>query len=174
MALVNASQFSIYLTPDGATGAPPNATLPITLTLSDGSTVTVADQKVAALGLMEAMRERRQWMLQLSDDVFVISIGATKLLFCENSQTLQRFVTSFHGVYLHGKTLFSHRSMSQQATLFEALLQSGQLFRTTTAVSGNEDLAEVHAVLVDWNWPNSSLWDLDAIRYILPEIPDDQ
>ena len=172
MALVKASQSSFYLTPDGATGAPPSATLPITLTLSDGSTVTVADQKVAALGLMEAMRERRQWMLQLSDDVFVISIGATKLLFCENSLTLQRFVTSFHGVYLHGSTLFSHRSMSQQATLFEALLRSGQLFRTTTALSANSDLSEVNAVLVDWHWPNTFLLDVLPLRYSL--LPAEQ
>jgi hypothetical protein len=113
-------------------------------------------------------------MLQLSDDVFVISIGATKLLFCENSLTLQRFVTSFHGVYLHGRALFSHRSLSQQATLFEALLQSGQLFKTTTAVNGNTDLTEVHAVLVDWNWPESALVDAATVRYTLQDIPADQ
>jgi len=174
MALVRSSQFSTYLIPDGADGAPPSATLPITLTLSDGSTVTVADQKIAALGLMEVMRERRQWMLQLSDDVFVISIGATKLLFCENSLAIQRIVTSFHGVCIHGKTLFSHRSMSQQATLFEALLQSGQLFRTTTALNGNRDLSEVNEVLVDWHWPNTYLVDTPPLRHTLLDVPPDQ
>ena len=90
IALVIANQFPSYLVPDSRESVPPDATLPITLTLSDGSTVTLADMKVATLGLMEAMRQRRQWRLQLSDDVFVISIGATKLLFCENSLTLQR------------------------------------------------------------------------------------
>jgi hypothetical protein len=123
---------------------------------------------------MEAMRSRRQWMLQLSDDVFVISIGATKLLFCENNLTLQRFVTSFHGVYLHGSTLFSHRSMSQQATLYQALLQSGQLFRTTTAITEASHLSEVHAVLVDWRWPNTYLTDLNPIRYELLDLPPDE
>ena len=176
MALVNASQFPSYLVPDGLNpgSTPPSATLPITLTLSDGPTVTVADRMVAALGHMEAMRQRRQWMLQLSDDVFVISIGATKLLFCENSLTLQRFVTSFHGVYLHGRTLFSHRSMSQQATLFKALLQSGQLFKTTTALNGSYDMTEINAVLVGWNWPNSHLVDLVVLRYTLEDVPADQ
>ena len=72
---------------------------------------------------MEAMRQRRQWMIALSDDMLAISIGAKKLMFCENSLTLQRWVTSFHGVYINGSTLVSHRAMSQQATLFEALLQ---------------------------------------------------
>ena len=85
-------------------------------------------------------------MTQLSDDVFAISIGATKNMFCENSLTLQRWVTSFHGVYIHGTTLFSNRNMSQQSTLYDSLLQSGQLFRTTTSINGNLDLGEVNAV----------------------------
>ena len=106
MALISAAQFSSYLNPDGTVGPPANAATPVTLALSDGNTITIADQKVTALSLMEAMRQRRQWMIQLSDDVFAISIGATKIMFCENSLTLQRWVTSFHGVYLHGSTLF--------------------------------------------------------------------
>ena len=173
MALVRAADFPYYLVPEGGATPPSSATIPITLTLSDGTTVTVCDQKVAALGLMEAMRRRRQWMLQLSDDVFVISIGATKMLFCENSLTLQRFVTSFHPVYINGNTLFSHRSLSQQATLYEALLQSGQLFRTTTAIAEARDLSEVNAVLVDWQWPNTFLLNLAPIRYTLLDIPED-
>ena len=64
--------------------------------------------------------------------------------------------------------------MSQQATLYEALLQSGQLFRTTMADNGNSDLSEVHAVLVDWSWPESALVDAAPIRYTLQEIPADQ
>ena len=55
--------------------------------------------------------------------------------------------------------------MSQQATLYEALLQSGQLFRTTVAINGNADFSEVNAVLLDWNWPNTLLVDNLAIRY---------
>ena len=165
MALLSSNQFSRYLVPDGATGPPTHATTPVVLTLSDGSAVTVADAKTTCLALMESMRLRRQWMLQLSDDVFCISIGATKLMFCENSLTLQRWATSFHGVYLHGSTLFSHRNMSQQSTLYDSLLQSGQLFRTTASINGNLDLGEVHAVLLDWNWPDSRLVDSPAIRY---------
>ena len=171
MAQVRADQFPHYLIPAHLEPGmiPVNATTPVTLALSDGTTVTVADRLTAALGLMETMRQRRQWMLQLSDDVFVISIGATKLLFAENNLTMQRFVTSCHGVYLHGRTLFSHRSMSQQATLHEALLQSGQLFRTTQAVNGNPDLSEVHATLVDWWWPQTSLVDEVPLRYNIPD-----
>ena len=86
-------------------------------------------------------------------------------MFCENSLTLQRWVTSFHGVYIHGTTLFSHRNMSQQSTLYDSLLQSGQLFRTTTSINGNLDLGEVDAILLDCNWPDSRLVDSPAIRY---------
>ena len=84
MALVSAAQFNHYLNLDGTMGPPANATLPVTLALSDGSTVTIADQKATALSLMEAMRQRRQWNLQLSDDIFCISIGATILFFFFN------------------------------------------------------------------------------------------
>ena len=134
------------------------------LTLSDGTAVTIADSKVACLGLLEWMRLRRLWMVQLSDDVFVVNIGGTKLMFCENSLTLQRWVTSFHGVYLHGTTLFAHRNLSSLSTLYDSLLQSGQLFRSTGSISGNLDLGEVHAVLLDWNWPDSRLVDSLANR----------
>jgi hypothetical protein len=183
MALVRYDQFPGYLVPYhlAQTAIPTNAALPITMTLSDGTTVTLCDRMVAALGLMERMRLRRQWMLQLNDDVFVVSISATKMLFCENSLTLQRFLTSFMGVYLHGNTFFNHRSLSQQATFFEALMQSGQLFRTTQAINGNLDLSEVHATLVDWNWPDSLLWDDVPLWYNLnrpvilpPAGPDDE
>ena len=165
MPLIASSQFSVYLNPDGTTGPPSDASTPVVLTLSDGSAVTIADAKTTCLALMESMRLRRQWMTQLSDDVFAISIGATKIMFCENSLTLQRWVTSFHGVYIHGTTLFSHRNMSQQSTLYDSLLQSGQLFRTTTSINGNLDLGEVDAILLDCNWPDSRLVDSPAIRY---------
>ena len=65
MALLSSSQFSHYLVPDGATDPPANASQPVILTLSDGSAVTIADAKTTCLALMETMRLRRQWMLQL-------------------------------------------------------------------------------------------------------------
>ena len=92
-------------------------------------------------------------------------------MFCDNSLTLQRFVTSFHGVYVHGMTLVSHRNMSQQAKLYEALLHSGQLFRTTAVISGNSDLGEAHAVLLDWNWPDTVLSDVVPIAYSTDGVP---
>jgi len=165
MALLTSSNFSAYLVPDGATGPPANATQPVVLTLSDGTALTIADSKLACLGLLEWMRLRRLWMVQLSDDVFAVSIGATKLMFCENSLTLQRWVTSFHGVYIHNTVLFAHRNLSSLSTLYDSLLQSGQLFRSTGAINGNLDLQEVHAVLLDWHYPNSMLVDPLPLRY---------
>ena len=61
--------------------------------------------------------------------------------------------------------LFNHRSLSQQATLYEALLASGQLFKTTTRIDEAGHLSEVNAVLVDWNWPTTWLLDVPALRY---------
>ena len=57
--------------------------------------------------------------------------------------------------------------MSQQATLLEALLQSGQLSRTTQTITENSDLGEVNAVLLDWYWPVTLLMDVPATRYTL-------
>ena len=54
--------------------------------------------------------------------------------------------------------------MSQQATLYEALLQTGQLFKTTAAIRSNSELGDVSAVLLDWSWPSSLLVDSPAIR----------
>ena len=71
MSLLSSSQFNVYLVPDGMTGPPANASMPVVLTLSDGSAVTIADAKTTCLALMETMRLRRQWLLQMSDDVFV-------------------------------------------------------------------------------------------------------
>ena len=68
-------------------------------------------------------------------------------------------------MYLHGTTHFSHKNMSQQATLYEALLQSGQPFGTTAAIIGDAALGEVNAVLLDWNWPERLMVDSPAIRY---------
>jgi hypothetical protein len=169
MALVRAADFPTYRilssVMPGDDTVPGMSTVPITLTLSDGTTVTVCDQKIAALGLMEHMRARKQWFLQLSDDVFVISIDHTKMLFCENNLTLQRFNTSFNAIYTYGQVLFNHRTLSQQATLYEALMQSGQLFKTTTRIDEAGHLSEVNAVLVDWNWPFTYLMDVPALRY---------
>ena len=53
-------------------------------------------------------------MLRLSEDVFAVPTGATKIMFCDNSLNLQRWLTSFHGVYLNGSAHFSHRNMSQR------------------------------------------------------------
>ena len=164
MALLSSSNFSTYLTPDGATGPPANASQVAVLTLSDGTGISIGT-KEACLGLLEWMRLRRIWMVQLSDDVFAISIGATKLMFCENSLVLQRWVTSFSAIYQSGSTLFAHRNLSSLSTLYDSLLQSGQLFRSTGAINGNLDLVEVHAVLLDWNWPDSRLVDSPPIRY---------
>ena len=81
-ALLTAAQFASYTVqqPVGITGGHTNASDQVRLGLSDGSSVLVFDSKTTALKCLAFMKERQQWMLSVSDDIAVVSIGATKLL----------------------------------------------------------------------------------------------
>ena len=168
MALVTSAQFNTYLTPVGQTAPPPQYQLPINLGLSDGTSVLVFDRLTTALSLMEAMRLRGQWLLQLNDDIAVAAISATKLLLFENTLVNRRLITSYLPVYAQGDTRFYHRNLSQTAVAWDALAQSGLCWRGVNSVSSNADLTQANALVIDWYYPNTTLDDANAIRYTLP------
>ena len=107
-ALLTAAQFASYSVqqPAGLTGGHLNASDQIRLGLSDGSSVLVFDSKTTALKCLAFMKERQQWMLSVTDDVAIVSIGATKLLIGEQSLTFQKLMASFSPIYQGGKTLY--------------------------------------------------------------------
>jgi len=97
--------------PVGSTGAPPGASEAVTLVLSDGSSTVIFDQLTTALLCLEFMRQRNQWLLQASDDIWVVQIAGVKPLCGEMSLTNQKLLASFSPVYAGGRTLFN-RTMS--------------------------------------------------------------
>ena len=165
MALVTESGFSVYDIPEGQTAPPSNPDLSIALALSDGTSVTVFDKKTTALALLTSMRFRNQWLLQLSDDIMAVSISGTKLLLLESSFTNQKLISSFLPLYLHGQTRFAHRNLSQLATMYDALAQSGHCWKTVTSVQTNAHLFEANALLIDWYYGTSLMDDATPIRY---------
>lgn len=156
--LFSAAQFSGVArpTPTGvATINPSGASNAVNLSLSDGSTVQLCDTLETALRLMEWMRSRNQWMLQASDDVIVCSISATKLLFLEAGLIQQKLLASFSPVYLGGKVMFQHRTLSQMLSFSDAAESVGFAKLSSSQWQGNYDLAQapsIHALLVDWNF----------------------
>ena len=165
MALITEVDFNIYEIPQGESAPPSNADLSISLALSDGTSITVFDKKTTALALLTSMRLRGQWLLQLSDDIMAVGISGTKLLLLESSLTNQKLISSFLPVYLHGQTRFAHRNLSQLATMYDALAQSGHCWKTVTSVQTNAHLFEANALLIDWFYGSSVMDDATPIRY---------
>ena len=165
MALVTEGDFSVYDIPEGQAAPPTNPDLSISFPLSDGTSVTVFDKKTTALSLLTSMRIRNQWLLQLSDDIMAVSISGTKLLLLESSLTNQKLISSFLPLYLHGQTRFAHRNLSQLATMYDALAQSGHCWKTVTSVQTNAHLFEANALLIDCFYGVSVMDDATPIRY---------
>jgi len=132
-----------YDTPKQAGATAPavtNGTDTVTLQTSDGQNILVFDSKLTALKCIKFMYTRAQWLLQPSDDVMVVSVGATKLLVMETTLINQKLITSFQPTYQGGKVLFAHRSMSQLLSLADALQSVGFCKNVEAAMNNNDDL----------------------------------
>lgn len=151
-----------YLGPGSAqaeTYPPANVNDPVVLDLSDSTRVTVFDKKINALRCMEQMRQREQWLLQASDDIFIVSCG-TKLLICESTLVNQKLFASFHPCYTGGQLRFAHRSMSSVMTLADALQSVGFCLQGANILD-NYDLTTMTSpprmLIVDWNYKATGL-----------------
>ena len=140
----------------GGNVAPPTVhpTDPVVLQLSDTTRVTVFSSLTNALRCMEQMRQRDQWLLQASDDVFIVSCGA-KMIVCESTLINQKLFASFMPIYVGGQTRFAHRSMSSVMQLGDALQSVGFCLQGQT-IQNNYDLMNMqgppHMLIVDWNF----------------------
>ena len=103
---------------------------------------------------MEQMRQREQWLLQASDDIFIVSCGA-KMFVCESTLINQKLFASFMPQYIGGQTRFAHRSMSSLMQLGDALQSVGFCLQGQT-IQNNYDLTTMqgppHIAIVDWNY----------------------
>ena len=145
-----------YDRPVGVVGEPAHATDPVTLQLSDGTSLTNFDTLTTALKLATYMRGAKQWQVAASEDVTIVSAnGGLKLLALENTLQNQKLLTSFSACYTGDELLFQHRSMSSVLSLTDALRSVG--FCVRGAYSNNLDLrlAGTGIQLVDFNYQAS-------------------
>jgi hypothetical protein len=144
-------------TPVGVTGAPTHANDPVTLQLSDGTSVVVFDKLTIALKLGKFMRTQKQWQIAASEDITIVSAnGGIKMLLLENTLQNQKLLTSFVPVYTGDELLFVHRSMSSVLSLTDALRSVGFCVKSLP-YSNNLDLrlGNTGIQLVDWNYQAS-------------------
>ena len=128
---------------------------PVVLQLNDTTReITVFSSLTNALRCMEQMRQREQWLLQASDDIFIVSCGA-KLVVCESTLINQKLFASFMPIYVGGQTRFAHRSMSSLMQLGDALQSVGFCLQGQT-IQNNYDLINMQGppniLIVDWNF----------------------
>jgi hypothetical protein len=158
MALFTEASFSgDYDRPVGVEGAPAYANDPVVLQLSDGTSVTVFDKLTTALRLGRYMREQRQWMVAISEDITMISAnGGIKMMLLENTLLNQKLLHSFSFTYTGDELLFAHRQMSSVTTFTDALRSVGFCVRGLP-FANNLDLrlASTGAQLIDWNYQAS-------------------
>ena len=126
----------------------------VVLQLNDTTRVTVFTSLTNALRCMEQMRQREQWLLQASDDIFIVSCGA-KMIICESTLINQKLFASFMPIYVGGHTRFAHRSMSSSMQLGDALQSVGFCLQGQT-IQNNYDLINMQGppniLIVDWNF----------------------
>ena len=159
MALFTEASFAAtpYDRPLGVSGDPAHANDPVTLQLSDGTSITVFDKLTTALRLAAFMRHSSQWQVAASEDITIVSAnGGLKLLILENTLQNQKLLTSFVPVYTGDQLLFVHRSMSSVLSLTDALRSVGFCVKTLPFL-GNLDLrlGQTGIQLVDWNYKAS-------------------
>jgi hypothetical protein len=143
--------------PVGVAGDPIHGSDPISLQLSDGTSVVVFDMLTSALRLGKFMRSQKQWQIAASEDITIVSAnGGIKLLLLENTLQNQKLLTSFVPVYTGDELLFVHRSMSSVLSLTDALRSVGFCVKSLP-YSNNLDLrlGNTGIQLVDWNYQAS-------------------
>ena len=150
--------------PVGKSGSPPGAAEPISLALSDGSTFQAFDSLSTGLKALNYLRTRGQYQVALSDDVTLLQCQSKGLL-VENTLSNQRWLSQYD-VSLNGnKLVCTHRSMSLQLSIEQALASVGFLRTTSGAAwNNNADLSAganpPRVKCFDWNFSNTSTGSL--------------
>jgi len=128
---------------------------PITIITSDGVTRTVFDTVETALKCLNYLRSRKQYYLQISDELIRINCE-TKLLIIENTFLNQKLMNSFVFCYFNGSVTGVHRNLSTLMSLTEALTSVGYKKTSSTPFNNNADL---ETSLVDSERPRIKVVD---------------
>ena len=162
MALLTASSFPDVLsapvpTQSNATITAPHATDPVILVTSTG-TWTVFDQVSTALLCMEHLRFINTTYLNLSYNIRVLSVSATKLLVLELIPPLYDLATKHVPIYQGGAVLFIDRKSGISRTLSQVLQVVG-VVPSYPIAANNYTLRKlgVPLLLVDVNYQSNAV-----------------
>ena len=138
-----------------------NATDPVNIIKSDGTTETIFQDVNTALRCLAFMVSRNQYYLQANDDIIIVNVSGTKLLVLETTFLNQKLLNSFNMVYSRGKVVCNHRNMSNIMSLSDALKSVG-LKSNGVSLLNNYDLEtnvkqteRPHIKVVDINYKAS-------------------
>ncbi len=145
-------------------GTPANPTTAVNLTTSEG-VVSVFDSLETALRLMAQMRRHSQWYCHASEDVLIVSVSHVKLLVVEATFVNQKLFNSFVPMYVGDRVRLTHRNLSCNKSLEDALREMGVCLETAFNTNDELRLAETGIQVVDWNYPNSVLHDGTPLTY---------
>lgn len=160
-ALLQASQFSsVSLPPLMVNGlpeaSPPHASDAVTLTLSSGTVVTVADSLVTLLKVLHQMHLSHQWLLQLSPSVMLVSIAGVKALLLERTLTNEKLIQNFGApLYIKGTVRFASRTSYETKELSSALAAMGSLMSSEPPLD-NASLAPLQIQVADWMYQSGA------------------
>jgi hypothetical protein len=114
--------------------------------------VTVADSLTTLLKALRSMHLNRQWLLQLSPSVLLVSVAGTKALIMERTLTNEKLIQSYGSpLYTFGSVRFASRTSYETKDLAGALAAMGALLPSTSLLD-NTDLASVNMLVADWNY----------------------
>lgn len=184
MALLQASQVSSLSLPQfynvdagELQSTPPHASDPVTLTLSSGTVVTVADSLTTLLKVLRQMQLSGQWLLHLSSSVMMVSIAGVKALLLERTIINEKLIQHFGApLYISAagsaSVKFASRSSYETKDISNALAAMGKLM-TGDPPLDNASLASLQIQVADWHYQagaatgqGSTLIDSPILIYI--------
>ena len=150
MALLTAAHLNGFLagTPVGGTSLA-NASDPVTLTLSDGSIVTVFDTIATALACLEWCHTRAQRRVAASPGILMVAIDDAKLLIGQRwlmEELLRDYVPCYGG------GVVSFLGIQGCFSLSGALAALGLSSADTFPDNASLQAASLPLVLLDWNY----------------------
>ena len=112
----------------------------VTIILSSGLTETVFNDLDTALRCLNFMNSRKQYYMQVNDDIIVVNISGTKLMILETTMLNQKLLNSFNFIYSRGDVRGVHRNLSNIVSLTDALASVGYKKSSTVQFNNNYDL----------------------------------
>ena len=133
----------------------------VTIVLSSGLTETVFNDLDTALRCLNFMNSRKQYYMQVNDDIMIVNISGVKLMILETTMLNQKLMNSFNFIYSRGDVRGVHRNLSNIVSLTDALVSVG--YKTSPAVQFNNNY-DLEGNLADAERPRIKLVDYHYVQ----------